>query len=112
MNTYEHSPDPNEFWNRNLIYILIILFFLLVLCSLYSCSTKEQPVIEKEYTVSAVVYFENGNKDTISSTVLCTKFPCYNMFPIGKQHYSLHLDKGRSNYYIVATKVTHFKQIK
>lgn len=107
MNTYEYSPGPNH----SLPFLLILLGLIIAFVSLFMSCSKEKP-IEKEYTVSAVVYFENGTKDTISSTVLCTKFPCYNMFPIGKQHYSLHLDKGRSDYDIVATNVTHFKQIK
>jgi hypothetical protein len=105
MNTYEFSQDPNH----KLPFLIIIIGLLIAFLLLSISCTEEKEY--KEYTVSAVVYFENGARDTVSSTVISNTKPYYTLYTSGRRTY-LKLYKQGVDYDLIATHVTHFKQIK
>lgn len=104
MNTYEFSQEPN----KGLPFLIIVLGILIAFLLLFSCKEEQ---IKKEYTVSAIVYFQDGKIDTVSSTVISKQLPQYSLVIRSKKTY-LWLFKDRNDFDIIATNVTHFKQIK
>jgi hypothetical protein len=107
MNTYEFSQDPNH-----KLPFLIIIIGLLVAFLLLSISCTEEKEY-KEYTVSAVVYFENGRSDTVSTTIMSIEPPYYELYQwSSKSSIILILCKDKGRFDKIAYNVTHFKQIK
>lgn len=108
MNTYEFSQEPNK--EFSVLYFIVALAVIISIIAFLTSCNNELP-IEKEYTVSAVVYFQDGKVDTVSSTVISKNLPQYSLVIRSKNTY-LWLFKDRNDYDIIATDVTHFKQIK